>query len=58
MKPYPTTRDKIQDILDALSSNKLLPDPNTLIHKSRNDPVVRELIEVSTSCRKTHNAYI
>jgi hypothetical protein len=26
MKPNPTTREKIQDVLDALSSNKRFPD--------------------------------
>ena len=29
MKPHPAARDKIQAVLDALSSNKLFPDPNT-----------------------------
>jgi hypothetical protein len=34
MNPHPTTRDKIQVVLDALSSNKLLPDPNTRYTKA------------------------
>jgi hypothetical protein len=34
MKPHPTARDKIQDVLDALSSNKLFPDPNTRYTKA------------------------
>jgi hypothetical protein len=29
MKPHPTAREKIKAVLDALSSNKLFPDPNT-----------------------------
>ena len=28
MKPYPTTRDKIQDVLDALSSKEVFLDSN------------------------------
>ncbi len=34
MKPHPTAREKIQDVLDALSSNKLFPDPNTRYTKA------------------------
>ena len=34
MKPHPTAREKIQDVLDALSSDKLFPDPNTRYTKA------------------------
>ena len=34
MKPHPTTREKIQTVLDALSSNKLFHDPNTRYTKA------------------------
>ena len=34
MKPHPTTREKIQTVLDALNSNKLFHDPNTRYTKA------------------------